>query len=59
MNGDSTLKFTNASPFKYFKYLVSLLGNPKHVIVFKISDYDYKQSEFYKVNVKPLVTAQA
>lgn len=52
MSGDSSLKFTNASATKYFKYNVSLIGNPKYLLVFKMSKTRYIMSDFYVTHVK-------
>ena len=48
MNGEKHIRVTYAAPMKYFKFHVSIIGNPKHILMFKIRPDVYKSSDFYK-----------
>lgn len=50
IHGEKHLRFTDASPMKYFKFHASLIGNPKYLLVFKMSKSRYQSSNFY-INV--------
>lgn len=50
MNNEDHLKYTNAYGFKYLKYCLSIIGNPRYFLIWTIDKYSWKEVVKRKYN---------